>query len=340
VVAEALAPLTVGGCYLLHDRSAGRLGGNIDHLVVGPPGVLVVNAKHWSTAPAIKDGALWASGRRRNDVLQRANAEASAVSAVLEAEGVGASVTPVLVFTAAPADSPTTLQGCKIRSLSDLAKFGAAPASLSPLEVDRALAALLHAFPPVAGSMTPPGAAILDADAQRQDLAPSDELQERYSRICVSEWSKGGARRLYLRAAEGESIGFKDLISGRHWVESDFKGDPFVAALLNATHHTDLKKLRLPELYPGDPLTWTRLKHVLANHKVGLLVARRWWRAGRDRLYVHLLVHRRPATELGYVDLSTGACVPSAEGISLGPKVTASHLLTWTWMGWRSPLRS
>lgn len=45
-VAEALGTLTSRGCHVLHDRNVPALGGTIDHILVGPTGVIVINAKN------------------------------------------------------------------------------------------------------------------------------------------------------------------------------------------------------------------------------------------------------------------------------------------------------
>ena len=64
-VAEALATLTASGWYILHDRAKPN-GGNIDHVAVGPPGVVVIDAKAWTSAVEIKGERLFAAGRFRD----------------------------------------------------------------------------------------------------------------------------------------------------------------------------------------------------------------------------------------------------------------------------------
>src|SRR5438128_173549 len=47
IVGAVLDSLSSKGWRVLHDRT-NPVGGNIDHIAVGPPGVVVVDAKNWS----------------------------------------------------------------------------------------------------------------------------------------------------------------------------------------------------------------------------------------------------------------------------------------------------
>lgn len=59
-----------------HDvRWPGRQRANIDHVVVGPPGVFVIDSKNWSGTVAITDGVLRQNGRsREKEVIGAADA--------------------------------------------------------------------------------------------------------------------------------------------------------------------------------------------------------------------------------------------------------------------------
>jgi hypothetical protein len=75
-VAAALTQLPAETWTVLHDvRWPGRRYANVDHIVVGPPGVFVVDAKNWSGRVATKDDVLRQNGRsRERDVVAAAEA--------------------------------------------------------------------------------------------------------------------------------------------------------------------------------------------------------------------------------------------------------------------------
>jgi hypothetical protein len=63
-VAESLAQLGVYGWFLLHDvHWPGRPLARLEHVLVGPGGVVVVNAKNWSGHVDVVDGALLQASR-------------------------------------------------------------------------------------------------------------------------------------------------------------------------------------------------------------------------------------------------------------------------------------
>jgi len=70
------------GWYVINDVHAGDAGANIEHLVVGPPGVFTINTKNLA-------GKVWVGAksvlhnRRRTDFLPKAFAEARLVSRLL-----------------------------------------------------------------------------------------------------------------------------------------------------------------------------------------------------------------------------------------------------------------
>ena len=66
---EALPP----GWVVLHDLAwPGRPKANIDHVVIGPGGVFVVDAKNWSGTVEVRDQVLRQNGRRREQAVSSA----------------------------------------------------------------------------------------------------------------------------------------------------------------------------------------------------------------------------------------------------------------------------
>src|SRR6188768_2421918 len=94
VVGGRLELLRADGWYVLHDvRWPGRQRANLDHVVVGPPGVLVVDAKNWSGSVTLDGGRLRQNGHPRD---REAHAVAEAADAVAERLGPAVTVLPVL----------------------------------------------------------------------------------------------------------------------------------------------------------------------------------------------------------------------------------------------------
>lgn len=82
----------------VHDlRWPGRQRANIDHLVVGPGGIFVIDSKNWSGGVTITDGILRQNGyRREREVASAADAAVSVAEVVAPYAG---SVQAVLCFT-------------------------------------------------------------------------------------------------------------------------------------------------------------------------------------------------------------------------------------------------
>ena len=63
---EVLADLQATGWFVMHDLAwPGRQKANIDHLVVGPGGIFVIDTKNWSGSVEVRDGVLRQNGRSR-----------------------------------------------------------------------------------------------------------------------------------------------------------------------------------------------------------------------------------------------------------------------------------
>jgi hypothetical protein len=96
---QLLEPLAAEGFRILHDRKIpGARNANIDHIVIGPPGVFVVETKSYSGSLQIRGDEIFVAGRRKNGWIDEVNREAAAVQAALAAEmaGLGLTVQPVI----------------------------------------------------------------------------------------------------------------------------------------------------------------------------------------------------------------------------------------------------
>lgn len=82
-VARALAALPEGWV-VLHDLAwPGRQRANLDHVVVGPGGVFVVDAKNWTGHIEVRDQALLQNGRQRESAVSSVTAAAIAVQEIV-----------------------------------------------------------------------------------------------------------------------------------------------------------------------------------------------------------------------------------------------------------------
>jgi len=74
-----LAPLEAKGWIMLHDRRLPGSRENIDHVAIGPPGVFVVETKHWTGPVVIRAGKLTRQGRRTDDEIDQVKRQVVAV---------------------------------------------------------------------------------------------------------------------------------------------------------------------------------------------------------------------------------------------------------------------
>jgi hypothetical protein len=129
-VARLLAPLEAHGWTVLHDLRVPRSHANIDHLVIGPPGVFVVDAKHYSGPLYLShDGGLWHGRYPLAAALSATRWEADKVHATLGAPDVD--VVPIVAVVGAPVP------------------FGQVSVHGVPVVAAHTLPGMLRALPPV-----------------------------------------------------------------------------------------------------------------------------------------------------------------------------------------------
>ncbi|MPY12083.1 NERD domain-containing protein [Arthrobacter bussei] len=84
-VGDQLSRLEAEGWAVLHDvHWPGRPKANLDHILVGPGGVLVIDAKNWSGDVRLRDGDLRQNGFSRRREMEKALDQGAAVAALLE----------------------------------------------------------------------------------------------------------------------------------------------------------------------------------------------------------------------------------------------------------------
>ncbi|PUA82439.1 nuclease-related domain-containing protein [Nocardioides currus] len=141
-VARALAQLPPGWT-VLHDLAwPGRQRANLDHVVIGPGGVFVVDAKNWSGRIEVSNQVLMQNGRMREPAVASAAEAAIAVQSVVPVANL---CMGVLCFVR---DEPLTgwARDVMVCSTSNVvAMLTSRPAVLSPTDVQRCVDAVRRA---------------------------------------------------------------------------------------------------------------------------------------------------------------------------------------------------
>ena len=121
LVAANLAHLERYGWIALHDlRWPGRQRANIDHIAVGPGGIIVIDAKNWSGRVAVADGSLRQNGYGRASSADGVSQAAADVTALLAPQHRTA-VRAVLCLVAQD-QPPTPVQGVQVLGRWQLAE--------------------------------------------------------------------------------------------------------------------------------------------------------------------------------------------------------------------------
>ncbi len=152
---DGLADVTV-----LHDRRVPRTQRNIDHLVIAPAGVFVVDAKNHRGLVAVRDRGglfrtdlrLYVGGRDHSDLADGMGWQVDAVRAALDAAGLPEPppVTPVLCFTRADWPwfrPPSSFRGVLLESPRSLRRLVCGPRVIGAETVALVVRSLATAFP-------------------------------------------------------------------------------------------------------------------------------------------------------------------------------------------------
>ncbi|UER54513.1 NERD domain-containing protein [Kineosporiaceae bacterium SCSIO 59966] len=142
-VARALEALGENGWRVLHDvHWPGRPKANLDHVAIGPGGVIVIDAKNWSGTVSVHDGVLRQNGYRRDQVPVAVCAAAGAVTALLTPQHRSA-VRAVVCLIQQPLNPQTLPPGAVLVGLTGLAPWlRSLPPVLRPEEVSALHASL------------------------------------------------------------------------------------------------------------------------------------------------------------------------------------------------------
>jgi hypothetical protein len=177
VVAQALDALAADGYLRIDDcRWPGRPQANIDHVLVGPAGLFVIDAKNWSGRVEFRAGVLRQSGYRRSREVDAASEAARAVAQVL-AMGVPRIGSVICLCGEAQMPPTAVSSDCSVVPVGGIAEWvRGQPALLTPAAVAAVHGELMRRLQPASRS------AVEAADSPVPDFVPQ-------------QWPSGPVRR-------------------------------------------------------------------------------------------------------------------------------------------------
>jgi hypothetical protein len=155
-LADALAGLP--DVVTLHDRSVPGTRGNIDHLVIAPAGLFVVDAKHYEGRLRIRDrgglfrtdNRLYVGGRDCSKLAENMGWQVKAVETLLASVEVAMPVTPVLCFIDVDWPllfAPSSFRGVRLEDPKSLRKLITATPALDAAAIEKLARILAAGFP-------------------------------------------------------------------------------------------------------------------------------------------------------------------------------------------------
>jgi hypothetical protein len=287
LLVEMLRPLEFHGFRMLADCSVPGAVSNIDLIVVGPPGVFVIDAKNWSGQLATNGTTLLHNGRSCRQEVEKLEAQAAAVAQALRTAGSDrVPVWPILAFVGeATVPDYHLLERCYITggaAVADLLR-AAAPA-LDPTWLDWVHSVLNTSLPPRTAELAGPS------------RAPEEPV------LFLTPWFRYGKRRRYARDENGNDGGYLDLVDGV--VVSDSPVAEQVLGQLLPHYADQLGEVGLSEHDGGIIkrfLSGSRRNRPLSP--TPLVVGYEWRKSGMWRLYVNRFGADGLKQELGWFDL-------------------------------------
>jgi hypothetical protein len=151
----------IDGLRMLHDRRVPHSPANIDHILIAPAGVFVVDAKNYRGTIAIRnrgsffrpDRRLYVGGRDCSALATGLGWQVEAVTGALTAAGVDPLpvVTPVICFVDGEwplFSAPDEYAGVRLEGTGSMRKLVSAPTVLDPSSIERVARLLSVELPP------------------------------------------------------------------------------------------------------------------------------------------------------------------------------------------------
>lgn len=215
--AQALSTLNDVEWTSFHDiRWPGRRYANIDHVVVGPAGVFVIDSKNWTGSITVKDKVLRQNGRSREVAVAGAAEAAIALTALTGVTGSDV-VRPVRCFVR---DEPVSgwardVMVCSTSTLVPMLR--SRPVVLTPPQVREIVAALAvgtHAPPdPLPPRRTRPVPTATQGSSGRGTVAET-RTRSRAPRRAAKQGRRVTVRLLPMAAVLGVAVLQPDLLTG------------------------------------------------------------------------------------------------------------------------------
>ncbi|MBW3557350.1 MAG: NERD domain-containing protein [Actinobacteria bacterium] len=305
---ELLQKMEALGYRHLADRSMPVSPANIDHLLVGPPGVFVIDAKAWSGDVHVRDGDLRQGGRSRRRAIDSARTAASTVAAALEVLPEKVDVRPALCFVgAARLGQAHFIDKVKLVDEDGLGSWiRQFPDKLDARSIEEVRQLLLSVFP-----------------AKVEDHGAGVEVHEPPELVVyLVPWKRGGKHRLYVRSNDGADVGYLDLVSG-HCSSPSAEWEAILAQLLPHYLKGDTPGLRKEDLTEEAQGVIRRFLDSLRGRRSQarpperpIIACYRWKRHGKDRLYLSRLAPGGKKVDLGSFDLDSGMLRANGPGVT------------------------
>lgn len=298
--AEILAKLTLDDYFILHDQQLPGLKGNVDHILIGPTGVFIINSKNWNNT-TIKDNTLYVNDKKCKQNTERIFKEVNIIETLTNHE---MQITPVLFFTK---DVTGELKNIIVLNQNNaLNFFKNLPVLYTSKQVKNTLKILLDTLTPVGEKLEPveslKATSINDFNAlAKENSKPDvDELNKHYLKFYFKPWVRYGQNRLYLNEINDTNLGFKDCKNNETTILTE-KG--FTETLLQVTKMNDLKNVNL-----NLPLMETPkgLKFIakMKNFRKSALIGWVQQSGNVHKMHVHLLEENN-YQYLGVINLKT-----------------------------------
>ena len=202
---------------VVHDLTIGSKGANLDHLVIGPPGVFAINTKHLSGTVTVYDRAILQNGHK-TDFVVKALREARTVQQRMGAAlGRPVPVWSIIVVMGARIDVRRRPEDLTVLDAWDVPRWFV---HLPGESIDRGLRLTLERIarspetwhPPrrrrgQPSQPPPPDPALRLPPPRSPATEPSDG-------VVVRRWRKYGKDRLYVNTRTGTQLGYCDLATG------------------------------------------------------------------------------------------------------------------------------
>jgi hypothetical protein len=307
-LAAAVAPLSADGWIMLHDRRSPS-GGNVDHVLVGPGGVVLLDSKAWAGDLSVTPSKKLRCGQRMQHGAVTAMSELIAtVQSALPQVPVSGGL--VFIDNGTASSLPPRLDGVGLCSLDRvLDVFARKPRCLDAAGVDSAVAALTALLPAMGTTqlVRPGPVERRHLDHEAVQAIWDHDISERYRFYVAREWSRYGQRRTYLADQDGSSLGWIDEKTRKVQCDS-LSSDDTAALLKRLVEPTLLPDPDVALINPAGRLASRFLRSLGNAHRgVGHVVAKVWTKGSKRRLFVTLHVRGIATINVGSVDLHSGA---------------------------------